>query len=514
MTQKSTTPSEKNRYLENREDGLKLLTQLISAKSGASNNSSKFLRGIEINIEKDFLELVTKYECPYSAKIYSDLQKVYEDIVNVVNFPNLENTFTVAVGGSFSAGKSRFLNAILFKGEDLLPTDTDRTTAIPTYLLSGEKESIFALNRYQHRIEIDEDALHAVSHAFNSEYGVSFSHILKLIAVEKKNIPYKNITFLDTPGCRNDSTDDNIAKEHLRTSDYLIWLVDIQNGTIPQTDVDFILNLDYEMELLVVLNKAENKTLKEIRDTVFVAKSNLEKNKVKFYDVIGFSSSLCKEYSPSGKVLDSFLSQADNACVQTELISRVNDIFEEFLSYQKSEIAFIRLHREVLNKGSVDMKIDDQYRASITEISKKKQKDLMRLFEGEKRASVLRDTIIKNIRDILTELKIKVSDGKTSHRSRKGINSYKENSYRFEAAFQCRDVKNLVSLENPQSIKGVVKKINAMGVIIKSNDTCSEAIIMTAEVLNKSGMAPEKIFQQGDEVTIQYITSKNCIIIV
>ena len=160
------------------------------------------------------------------------------------------------------------------------------------------------------------------------------------------------------------------------------------------------------------------------------------------------------------------------------------------------------------------MKIDDKYRASITEISKKKKKELMRLIEGEKRASILKDTIIKNINDILTELKIKVSDGKTSHRSRKGINSYKENSCRFEAAFQCRDVKNLVSLENPQSIKGVVKKINAMGVIIKSDETDSEAIIMTAEVLNKSGMSPEKIFQQGDEVTIQYITSKNCIIIV
>ncbi|ERP30743.1 dynamin family protein [Chitinivibrio alkaliphilus] len=304
----------KNRYLENNDDGFNLLAQLISAESDVSAESEEILRDLENMVDKEFLELAMNNDCPRSAKIYSDLQKVYEDLVDVVNFPVLENTFTVAVGGGFSAGKSRFLNALLDE-KNLLPTDTSPTTAIPTYILNGEENAVFALNQFQHRTEIDEEALHAISHAFNAAYNVTFSHILKRISVERTSIPYTNITFLDTPGYskaddviqRNNNTDEHIAKEHLRTADYLIWLVDIQNGTIPEPDINFILGLDYELEVLVVMNKADKKIESEVKKVVETARKDLKKNGIPTYDVIGFSSSKNIEYSESKTVLRDFL---------------------------------------------------------------------------------------------------------------------------------------------------------------------------------------------------------------
>jgi len=509
----------KNKYLENREEGLRLITRLISAEDGIDEKRTAILREIELNIERGFLDLVTKYQCPFSAKIYSSLQKAYEDIVDVVNFPKLENALTVAVGGAFSAGKSRFLNAVL-KDETLLPTDTSPTTSIPTYILSGEKDSIFALNRYQHRVEIDQEALHAVSHAFKNEYGVSFSHILKLITVERKVFPYKNILFLDTPGYsksdraegRHDNTDENIAREHLRTADYLIWLIDIQNGTIPQNDINFIKSLDFETELLVVLNKADSKIETEIENIINVTKTGLKNNDIEFYDVVAFSSSEKKEYSPSGNVLNSFLDRADRITPGTELVERVNNIFEEFLSYQKTEIENLRQSRKVMNEGSVDMKIDDKYRQTIEEVSRRQKEDIIRLIGSEKEGELLQSIIIGNVKKLFSEIKITISDN-SSPRKKKKEPPCEKKTYRFEAAFECKNQKELSRIKDLKSINGAVEKVSGVGVVINA-EADSQAVISHKEVKHRSGLDAEKLFQKGDRVVIQYVEKNKCVVII
>ena len=45
------------------------------------------------------------------------------------------------------------------------------------------------------------------------------------------------------------------AFEQLRASDYLIWLVDIDNGGLTQDDLDFLASLHFQTKVLVVFTK-------------------------------------------------------------------------------------------------------------------------------------------------------------------------------------------------------------------------------------------------------------------
>ncbi|MDD3052436.1 MAG: dynamin family protein, partial [Candidatus Cloacimonetes bacterium] len=332
-----------NRYLENKEEGIELLAKLVSANSFDSKIES-LLRELEVMIEEEFLLLSQKDKCPGSAETYSNLQKAFADLIEIVNFPELENKFTVAVGGQFSSGKSKFLNCIL-NAKDLLPTDTLATTSIPTHIVSGKTDSFFALNNYQSKIEIDLEALHAISHAFKATYNLSFSHILKMIIVERGLFEWENISLLDTPGyskadsikSRTDNTDENIAREHLRTADYLIWLMDIQNGTVPEEDIRFIESLQFDEPILFIFNKADKKTPELINQVIKSAKANLEKNEIKYFDVIGFSSLRNQEFSASGEVLKQFLNEINKKNAGTSIIRRFENLYDDYLSYHKTE---------------------------------------------------------------------------------------------------------------------------------------------------------------------------------
>ncbi len=187
-----------NHYLENPEIGLKLCAELIS-DCDKNNPVTLNLNIIQQIIEQDFLLHTEADDNTVGTATYSQLQLLLKQLSEIACFPHLEKYYTVAVGGSFSAGKSRFLNSVL-GCDSLLPTDTTPTTSIPTYISQGTKNGIQALNFYHKKTEIDEDALKAICHAFNKRFGVTFSHLLQLISVERQEFKYPNLIFLDTPG--------------------------------------------------------------------------------------------------------------------------------------------------------------------------------------------------------------------------------------------------------------------------------------------------------------------------
>ncbi|MEM9213823.1 MAG: dynamin family protein [Cyanobacteria bacterium P01_F01_bin.150] len=103
-----------------------------------------------------------------SVKISKSFKKFFENYHRVESYLNLDNAkrkyieqneawinrleqeeFPVAFFGSFSAGKSTIINAIL--GREVLPEATQSTTAFPTILRKGNAD--FASVYY-----IDEDA--------------------------------------------------------------------------------------------------------------------------------------------------------------------------------------------------------------------------------------------------------------------------------------------------------------------------------------------------------------------
>ncbi|MGK5091741.1 dynamin family protein [Deltaproteobacteria bacterium TL4] len=310
-----------NRYLQKTSEGMKLVAKLVSVGEKRGKTDELML---EMNrlIEEKFLTLSKDDEAPGGADTYADLQKAYDDLEALVSFPQFENHTIVAVGGCFSSGKSCFLNSLL-EETNLLPSDTTPTTSIPTYIMAGNEDAFYALNKHQNKVVIDRDALDAITHQFLTHYKVSFSHILRILTVERKNFKHPNLMFLDTPGYsksdhlkrKEDNTDENIAREHLRNADFLIWLMDIQNGTVPQTDIEFIKSLQFKKPILFIFNKADKKPAKDVTNIIEVASKNLSKQEIQVYDVIGYSSNEIREYSPQGKAQDQRLLEALESAV-------------------------------------------------------------------------------------------------------------------------------------------------------------------------------------------------------
>ena len=100
---------------------------------------------LEELVHKDFLCLTGEIGIPGESRLYNELLVLLKDLSDLVEFPHLANKNIVAIGGGFSSGKSRFINSLI-GGVNLLPIGLHPTTAIPTYVTTGNNETIRALN--------------------------------------------------------------------------------------------------------------------------------------------------------------------------------------------------------------------------------------------------------------------------------------------------------------------------------------------------------------------------------
>ncbi len=236
----------------------------------------------------DFLK-----EYPY--ELYFNFDYEFTRFSEFVKFPDFAERNIIGIGGKFSSGKSSFLNALL--DEKILPVDTTPTTSIPTFIGNG-KEFTVVLNIFNNLIEIDKTDLKNLKHYNSEEIEYSFSHLLKKIFIKTQQTEYKNLVFLDTPGYSkgeaeaedySENTDKKIAKVQLNNSNFIIWLVDADNGTISKEDIDFLKSLNPEIEILIVVTKADKKQT-EIDSILKYIKNEVSSKGLNVIDVLSFSA--------------------------------------------------------------------------------------------------------------------------------------------------------------------------------------------------------------------------------
>ena len=78
----------------------------------------------------------------------------------------------------------------------------------------------------------------------------------------RENFPWPNLAFLDTPGYSGQSqvggrTDASIAAAQLNSAHVMVWVVNAKQGTLPETDINFLARLDASIPKLVVLSRAD-----------------------------------------------------------------------------------------------------------------------------------------------------------------------------------------------------------------------------------------------------------------
>ena len=516
----NTIPEGVNRYLHNPEEGMKLCAELIT-RSNHDQPHHELLDRINLIIDEEFLALAGEDENDTSTKTYAALLDLKQRLIELVSFPVLEKCYTVAIGGAFSAGKSRFLNSVL-GCPSLLPTDTTPTTSIPTYISQGSCNQITALNAYQKKTTIDEEALGAICHAFNEKFGVTFSHLLQLISVEREHLAYPSLAFLDTPGYskadnisrRSDNTDENIARQQLSAADYLIWLVDLQSGTIPKPDLDFIAGLDIDQPVLIIFSKADKKPESQVHDIIATGKRDLERAELPYHDVIAYSAQTNQEISDSGNVLSNMLNSINNSKRGSSVIWQAERLLSQHINDYQTKKQSLKLTMGTLNELLFDDSIQESNKQHLENIQQKTRAQSNSLTQHEKQAKDIQKRLVETLEELCEMFQLEAvqnpakvqltSAGKTS------VNSSQSNDPLTFDGLLRGDTALLANVHDLKTLEGSIEKISPVGVTIKSSQGFE--ILLTKMQINRqlSKADFEKYFQIDHSVEIQIVSGNKC----
>lgn len=322
---------EKNMYIANDDNAVNLIAELIRNTSNSSFQIQKKVESYVNDIFRMFSDISIENELEY----YEQFMDLCARLSERRKIQKIHNKAVISFGGKFSAGKSKFINSISGIGE-LLPVAQAPTTSIPTYIIKSDCNKLSANSIYGYSVEITTEAMNALTHEFYDIYKIGFSAFVDSIIAESVNYSLsENIALLDTPGYTkyDDESDSKLvisdrqkAYEQLKASDYLIWLVDIENGGLTEDDIEFMESLHMKTPILIVFTKADLKTEEIIEEVVNSARKTLNETAINYFDVTAYSSNLNVEYGDSK--IEKYIRFAENDTV------RNHDIINEFKRIQ------------------------------------------------------------------------------------------------------------------------------------------------------------------------------------
>lgn len=345
-----------NKYLENPQWGLSLIYQIL--------NSSKRIAGeneFENIILAEILPILAELELENELEIYRKLKKIIGKVNEHKIIEILEGKKILGVGGRFSAGKSCFINSLTHAA---LPEDQRPTTSIATYIVGADCEEYTALTNNDNLLELEEEAVSALTHKFYEKYEIGFSRHIKSLVIHVPGFGYSNIALLDTPGyskadeSKDDASDAKLAREHLKSVDYLIWLIDSVQGVITERDLEFISSLNVQSEILVVYTKADCEEKSNLERKIKEAKKLMGLSGKKVYDVIAYDS-LSGETIIGGKSLENYLNKINGDCVEnsnvTDEIKMLWKTLKIQLNQQLAELEKVKIEYEKLLEEIVEV---------------------------------------------------------------------------------------------------------------------------------------------------------------
>ena len=356
-----------NQYIIDPSSGLNLICEILP------KNMQKKTDKIDNMLDKQLVRTISYIEDANIDLLGLEkrLQKLSDQIVEYKKIKLLTNKTVVGVGGRFSAGKSAFINSLLNNSGDeiVLPENQNPTTSIPTYKLSGEENKIQAYLKDDRILLLKAEASAALTHEFYEKYKIGFSRFIRNLVVYRNDFPEnfsEKIVLLDTPGYNKsdiDATDalsdEYLSSKQLKAIDRLIWLVDIDNGTIQDKDLQFINKLVTDKPILFIFNKADLKTDEEIKKVLSTSKKIIADNHINAFGITAYSSRDKKEYFKKD-IISCFFDQAVGDAgrkkgVQEEL-EEIKKIIEKMLidKYEKMIIERNKLGSLILHTNDIN----------------------------------------------------------------------------------------------------------------------------------------------------------------
>lgn len=364
-----------NSYLDSPTKSLNLLKSILNSTSTKKDTHFKELIYI---VSKQILPLLAEADIIDECEKAQALKKIESKLQSSAAFEMIREKTIIGIGGRFSAGKSCFINSLIGNNVQLLPEGQLPTTSISTYIIKDKTRKNIITNVFGNDIILDDKAVIALNHQYYDKYKIGFAKFIDLFVLATPLFDFEKIALLDTPGYNKydggkkaDASDNEKARSELKVVDYLIWLIDIENGVIKDEDIDFITNnISHEIPVLFVINKSARKPNDFVMDVIEKTKDILSDTNIQWINVVAYDSRdacefddekyiddpECDAYIPrqQGKIMRFLQEINDNSLHKPDIITEIITICNDIVS---------QLHTQL----SVCDAIDQQYAQVIND---------------------------------------------------------------------------------------------------------------------------------------------------
>ena len=208
--------------------------------------------------------------------------RAFNLLINQIELEKGNTKVEVGVIGSFSSGKSTFINSLF--GEAICPMNVKPTTSSITKFYYGSKEKITINDK-----EITQDEYHNLAQHLKGEtQNTKTNYIEYAYPFERLN----SIILYDTPGFNNNlnENDTAITMRTLESVDIIFFVVDISKGALDKSSIERLSTLK-DKRMYCILNKSDLKS----KEAINKIKNEILSKKI-FIEVIEYSSSKVLEF--------------------------------------------------------------------------------------------------------------------------------------------------------------------------------------------------------------------------
>lgn len=340
-----------------------LISQLLAAHPPENMGLARF-RQVLANDYMVFAE--SESSLAAEAKALLMLQSIEQELGLLVGFPDVFKRTIVGIVGGFSSGKSEFINSFILDREIRLAVGLQPVTAIPSYVLATNERLIRGYSANGGHIDLDVGFYKSISHAFINSFSFDLKSLMPFMCVGIQMDPayFSNICFIDTPGYNPPATageysqsDKQTAVQFAQQSDAIIWLIGLDaNGTIPDSDLDFIQEIGVEhRSVYVVLNKADLRPEDDLECIMDEVESVLEYEDIPVAGISAYSSTQRRSVAHRGRpLMEHFVQINQNGDVMQRLEERLKEVFDMYDDAIQADIETIRNRKRAINGLQLD----------------------------------------------------------------------------------------------------------------------------------------------------------------
>ncbi len=248
-------------------------------------------------------------------------------LINQIELEKGNSKVEVGVIGSFSSGKSTFINSLF--GKPICPMAVRPTTSSITKFYYGYNEKITMNSIEITKEEYSSYAQHKRKDTENSE-----THYIEYAyPFDKLN----SIILYDTPGFNNNLNfnDTKVTMKTLESVDVIFFIVDISKGSIDMSSIDRLKKLK-DKRMYCILNKSDLKSSQAIEKI----KDEIVSKKI-FLEVVEYSASKVLEFGEVNYLRDYFQDiEKELISQEIDFSSTIRGVLSEKRSRLKSKLEY------------------------------------------------------------------------------------------------------------------------------------------------------------------------------